>query len=232
MSVHQYKHEEVVILTIISIAIIITGLILNILVLLGYLCSRSMRQKPSSIFLVSMTFGQLLTVSVVIPLQLATQVLKPSLAANGGALCTFIGSMTYAPYVAISETVLCTTVDRYLAVCFPIRYRTIITRRRAFAVVSFTWVHTVITAIITVPFGFKVEYNPRVGACAINFENRLLEGAMSAVAYAVIPFSIIVALSWKMIRHFRRHNRIMIGNTITFQQEDDRNNRDPAREGL
>ena len=114
---HEYSTEEVAVLSTISVAIIATSLVLNILILLEYVCSRSTREKPSSILLVSMGFCQLATSSVVIPYQVVFQVIKPELAANGGASCIAPGSITYATYVVISETVLLMTVDRYFAVC-------------------------------------------------------------------------------------------------------------------
>ena len=51
---HEYSTEEVAVLSTISVAIIASSLVLNILVLLGFVCSRSTREKPSSILLVSM----------------------------------------------------------------------------------------------------------------------------------------------------------------------------------
>ena len=184
---HEYSTEEVAVLSTISVAIIATSLVLNILILLEYVCSRSTREKPSSILLVSMGFCQLATSSVVIPYQVVFQVIKPELAANGGASCIAPGSITYATYVVISETVLLMTVDRYFAVCLITKYRLIMTRKRILAAVLFTLIHALTIGTIGVPIGFTVQCNHRVGACAIDFENRLLQGAMAALAYGAIP---------------------------------------------
>ena len=135
---HEYSTTEPAVLSTISVAIVTISLALNALVLLGYLCSRSTREKPSSILLVSLTFCQLATTSVVIPLQVAFHVIKPKLTAKGGASCVALGSITYAPYVVISETALLMTVDRYFAVCLMMKYKLIMTRRRTFAAVLFT----------------------------------------------------------------------------------------------
>lgn len=211
-TIHQLSTEEAAAVYTISIVIAITALPLNILVLFGYLCSSLTRQKPSSILLVSMTFGQLLTASWIVPFHMVFQLIKPGLMVSEGVLCTVLGSMTYSPYVVISETALLMAVDRYCAVCRMMKYRLIMTRRRILAAVLFTWVHAFIFGTIILPFGYKVEYNHRVGTCAIDFESRLLEGAMLAVAYAVIPLFIIVVLSYKTVKHLRTHNRRLVGN--------------------
>ena len=219
-TIHQLSTQEAAAVYTISTVIAITALPLNILVLFGYLCSRSIRQKASSILLVSMTFGQLLTASWIIPFHVVFQLIKPGLTVNGGTLCTILGSMTYSPYIVISETVLLMTVDRYYAVCLMTKYKLIMTRRRIFAAILFTWVHAFIFGTIILPFGYKVEYNHRLGNCAIDFENRLLDGAMMAVAYAVIPFFIIVVLSYKTVKHLRTHNRRMAANSQAVRQSD------------
>ena len=228
---HEYSKEEVAILSTISVAIITTSLVLNILVLLGYLCSRSTREKPSSILLVSMAFCQLATASVVIPYQLVFQVIKPELAANGGASCIALGSITYSPYVVSSETVLLMTVDRYLAVCLMTKYRLIMTRKRILAAVLFTWIHALIFGTVAVPFGYTVQYNHRVGACAIDFENRLLEGVMMALPYGVIPFLIIVVLSYRTVKQLRTHNQRLAANSEDVRAPNNRNHGDRTREG-
>lgn len=228
---HEFSTTEVAVLSTISVAIVTISLALNVLVLLGYLCSRSTREKPSSILLVSMTFCQLATTSLVIPLQLVFHVIKPELAAKGGASCIAVGSITYAPYVVISETALLMTVDRYFVVCLMMKYKLIMSRRRTFAAVLFTWVNAIIMGAIVVPFGYTVQYNRRVGACAIDFENRLLEGAMMALAYGVIPFLIIIVLSYRTVKYLRTHNQRLAAITEETRGPNDRNGADRLREG-
>ena len=219
-TIDQLSTEEAAVLFTISTVIAIVALPLNILVLFGYLCSSSARQKPSSILLASMTFGHVLTGSWIIPFHMVFQMIKPGLVESGGTLCTILLPMTYSPYVAISETILLMTVDRYFAVCAMMKYRLIMTRRRTFAAVLFTWLHALVYGAIILPFGYKIEYNHRLGTCGVDFENRLLEGGMMAVVYAVIPLFIMAMLSYKTVKHLRRHNRRLVSNSETVRPPD------------
>ena len=77
-NIHEYSTTDNNLSTI-SVAIVTISPALNALVPPLYLCSRSTREKPSS---VSMTFSQLATTSVVIPLQLVFHVISLTFARN------------------------------------------------------------------------------------------------------------------------------------------------------
>ena len=145
-----FPEKEVITLTIISVLIIVVAVPANILVLFGYLTSRSTRTKPSSILLVSMTLAELLISVVVVPSQLV-EIMKPELAASGGAFCTFVSSVFYSLYITMMEILACMSVDRYLAVKSMLRYSRIITKKRVVGVVVFTWIHAVIFGSIIGP---------------------------------------------------------------------------------
>ena len=201
--VYIFPEEEVIILTIASVLIIILAVPANILVLFGYLTSGSTRTSPSNILLVSMTLAELLISVAVVPSQLV-EIMKPELAASGGAFCTFVSSVFYSLYVTMMEILACMSVDRYLAVKSMLRYSRIITKKR---VVVFTWIHAVIFGSIIGPVLIRFEYNYRVGACGMVFHDRIVILTLIAIIYCVAPFLIIVVFNYKMVMHLRHHNR-------------------------
>ena len=204
--VYFFPKEQVISLTIISALIIIVAVPANILVLFGYLTSRSTRTKPSSILLVSMTLAELLVSVVVIPSQLV-EIMKPELAANGGVFCKFVSSVFCSLYVTMTEILACMSVDRYLAVKSMLRYSTIITKKRVAGVVVFTWIHAIIYSSVIGPFALRFEYNYRVGICGIVFDDRIVMMTLMAIVYCVAPLTIIVVFNYKMVMHLRQHNR-------------------------
>ena len=204
--VYIFPEEEVIILTIASVLIIILAVPANILVLFGYLTSGSTRTSPSNILLVSMTLAELLISVAVVPSQLV-EIMKPELAASGGAFCTFVSSVFYSLYVTMMEILACMSVDRYLAVKSMLRYSRIITKKRVVGVVVFTWIHAVIFGSIIGPFLIRFEYNYRVGACGMVFHDRIVILTLIAIIYCVAPFLIIVVFNYKMVMHLRHHNR-------------------------
>ena len=206
--VEVFPKDEVISLVIISVLIIILAVPVNILVLFGYVTSRSSRARPSSILLISLTFAQLLISAVVIPSQLL-QVIENDLVANGGVLCVFVGTTFYSLYITMTETLACISVDRFLAVKSMLRYSTIITRKRVVAVVVFTWIHAVIFETFIGPFAMRIRYNNRIGACGVVFDDMIFLISMLTL-YCVTPFAIIIVFNCKMAKHLWRHNRRIV----------------------
>lgn len=228
--VHVYTKDEVTFLSMFSIFHIIIAVPANFLVLVGYVTSRPIRAKPSSILLASLTVADLLTSALVMPLQLALHVLHPSMAANRGPLCSFVGSVTYSFYIVITETLVCISVDRFYAVRFMLRYQSIMTRKRVAVMIAFIWLHSTIFVLIIGPFAIEVDYNPRLGICGIIFDDRMKMLILIALVYAIIPFVIVVIFNYKMAMCLWRHNRRMT-TTGAIHPTDERNGRTRRREG-
>ena len=222
-----FPKDEFISLVIISVLIIILAVPVNILVLFGYVSSRSSRARPSTILLISLIFAQLLISAVVIPSQLL-QVIENDLVANGGVLCVFVGTTFYSLYITMTETLACISVDRFLAVKSMLRYSTIITRKRVVAVVVFTWIHAVIFETVIGPFVIQIEHNDRLGACGIVFDDRVVLLILMLAVYGVIPFGVIIVFNCKMAKHLWGHNR-RIGQRPEGQSIDEKRNR--ARKG-
>ena len=226
--VYFFPKEQVISLTITSVLIIIVAVPANILVLFGYLTSRSTRTKPSSILLVSMTLAELLISAVVVPFQLV-EIRKPELPANNRTLCTFVYSVHVSFYITFMEVLACMSVDRYLAVKSMLRYSRIMTKKRVIGLVVFTWIHAVIFGSTIGPFLIRFEYNNRIGACGIVFDDRIVMLTLMAIVYSLAPLVIIVVFNYKMVTHLRQHNRRILHQSQDHSIDTRRNN---ARQGM
>lgn len=228
--VDVYTKDEVTFLSIFSISLIIIAVPANFLVLAGYVTSRPIRTKSSSILLASLTVADLFASALVIPFQLVFQVLHPSMAANRGPLCSFVGSVTYSFYIVITQTLVCMSVDRFYAIRFALRYQSIMTRKRVAVMIVFTWLHSIIFVLLLGPFAVEVDYNPRLGICGIIFDDRMAKLILMALVYIIIPFVIMVIFNCKMALYLRRHNRRMM-TTGGIHPIYERNGRTKTREG-
>ena len=184
VNVFPKEFEEVITLTITSIFIIIVALApANILVLFGYLTSRSTRTKPSSILLVSMTIDSV----VVVPSQLV-EIVKPELAANGGAFCTFVFSVFCPLYVTMEEILTYMSVDRYLAIKSMLRYSRIMTKNVWLVLLCLHgYKQSSLVQPLVGPFLIRFHYIYRFGGCGIAFGDRVVMLTFIAIVYCVIP---------------------------------------------
>ena len=129
----------------------------------------------------------------------------------------------------MTETLACISVDRFLAVKSMLRYSTIITRKRVVAVVVSTWIHAALFLTVIGPFVIQIEYNNRLGACGVVYDDRTVLLILILAIYGLIPFGIIIVSNCKMAKHLWRHNRRIVQRPER-QSIDEKRNR--GRQGI
>ena len=203
---HVYSKEEVSTLVAVSIFILTLSVPANILVLLGYLTSQSARKKPSNLLLVNMTFSELLTALILIPLQLVVHITNPTLAKDDGVLCQVTGVLTYPFYIVTVATMVCISIDRFYAICAPLKYKSTMTGKCIALMIIYTWIHATLFSLI---FGFAIGigYNELSAACSIAWNDHLGVSVFVAATHIVLPFVLLTALNWNLVTSLRKQNR-------------------------
>ncbi|KAF7645177.1 hypothetical protein LDENG_00208680, partial [Lucifuga dentata] len=116
--------------------------------------------------------------------------------------CWFLGDLMCAVYFFLAYMVTFTSagimvfisVDRYVAICDPLRYPTKITQKRLKICVCLGWLFSV-TAYVLLLKDNMIEpgkYNSCIGECVIvlNF----IEGVFDMLLYFIIPVTVIIVL--------------------------------------
>ena len=208
-SVNVYSNQEATVLVTLMGIILVLAVPANILVLLGYLTSSSARKKPSNFLLINMTFSELLTTLIVIPLQLVVHVTNSNLARNGGTWCTLIGVLTYPFYIVTVATMLCISIDRLYAIRAPLQYKTKMTGRRIGLMITYTWFHA---AVFSFLFGFiiGVGYNKLSASCGIRWDDHVVISVFVAATHILLPFAMLFFLNWNLVASLRKQNRTFI----------------------
>lgn len=216
--VHVYSTEELSALIFASTFILVLSVPANIVVLLGYLTSPSARRKPSNHLLINMTFSELLTTVIVIPLQLAVHCINPSLARDGGTWCTLVGILTYPFYIVTVATMVCISIDRFYAVCAPLKYRSKMSARCIALMIVYTWSHA---AVFSLVFGLVigVGYNKLSAVCSIVWDDHLGVSVFVALTHIVLPFVLLTVFNWNLLSSLRKQNRNLrnqLGRELTI----------------
>ncbi|KAJ8391805.1 hypothetical protein AAFF_G00085770, partial [Aldrovandia affinis] len=120
--------------------IIVVSLLSNVLVLICFLYSPEIRKQAPALFVLNLTFCNLLLSVSNMPLTLAGLVGKGNPGGEGfcrvvGFLDTFLTTNSMLSMAALS-------VDRWIAVVFPLSYRARMRRRDAAAVLCYSWAHS------------------------------------------------------------------------------------------
>ncbi|XP_022102732.1 adenosine receptor A2a-like [Acanthaster planci] len=110
-------------------------------------------------FVLSLAAVDLLTALMIMPLQSYHSAVDLY---TDGALCVCINILAVMAAMTSLLSLVCVTVDRYLAISRPLRYVTLVTSRRALCVLAFLWFYSVgLGLLILIPDEVNVE--PPVG---------------------------------------------------------------------
>ncbi|XP_061763572.1 G-protein coupled receptor 26-like [Nerophis ophidion] len=130
---------EVVVFALVLV-IIVVSLLSNVLVLVCFLYSPEIRKQAPGLFSLNLTFCNLLLTVANMPLTLAALVGRAQ--PGGDALCqaagfleTFLSTNSMLSMAALS-------IDRWVAVVFPLRYHSKVRHKDAALVLGYTWAHS------------------------------------------------------------------------------------------
>ncbi|XP_013862480.1 G-protein coupled receptor 26 isoform X2 [Austrofundulus limnaeus] len=130
-----------VILSLLVVVIIIVSLLSNVLVLICFAYNPEIRKQVPCLFNLNLTFCNLLLTVSNMPLTLAGLVREAQPAGDGfcrllGFLETFLSTNSMLSMAALS-------IDRWIAVVFPLRYHSKMRHKDAALVLGYTWAHSV-----------------------------------------------------------------------------------------
>ncbi|TDG97889.1 hypothetical protein EPR50_G00212750 [Perca flavescens] len=129
-----------VILSVLVVVIILVSLLSNVLVLICFLYNPEIRKQVPGLFNLNLTFCNLLLTVSNMPLTLVGLVSKAQPGGDGfcqivGFLETFLSTNSMLSMAALS-------IDRWIAVVFPLRYHSKMRHKDAAFVLGYTWAHS------------------------------------------------------------------------------------------
>lgn len=140
----QLSSASVVILSMISTLASISGTLGNALVMIAVFKFQNLRSAPDYI-ISSLAFSDFIVCSVYLPLMVHRIVTGDS---KHGIARQVIG---FTSLTASVTNMLVVTVDRLIAIRFPLKYITIMTFKRILSVIDFVWLVSLISGTLYVP---------------------------------------------------------------------------------
>ncbi|XP_070690331.1 adrenoceptor alpha 1Aa [Pempheris klunzingeri] len=167
---------------------IVFGIVGNILVILSVVCHRHLR-TVTHYLIVNLAVADLLLSSTVLPFSAILEIVDRWM--FGRAFCNVWAAVDVLCCTASIMSLCVISVDRYIGVSYPLRYPTIMTKRRALLAVMLLWVLSVIISIGPL-FGWKEPAPEDESICKITEEPGY--AIFSAVGSFYLPLAIILAM--------------------------------------
>uniref|UniRef100_UPI003AAB3ADA trace amine-associated receptor 13c-like n=1 Tax=Centroberyx gerrardi TaxID=166262 RepID=UPI003AAB3ADA len=183
-------HSEAMLLYILLSSISLFTVALNLLVIISVSHYRQLH-TPTNLLLLSLAVSDLLAGLLLIP----TEILL-------GGSCWFLGDLMcalsfFAVFTIISVSVgnvVLISVDRYVAICDPLRYPTKVTQRRVKICVCLCWICSFFygSLILNDHLREPGRYNSCVGECVVVVN--YIAGAVELVFTFIVPITVIIVL--------------------------------------
>ncbi|XP_026222765.1 trace amine-associated receptor 13c-like [Anabas testudineus] len=184
---HTRPHSEALLIYIVLSSVSLLTVFLNLLVIISISHFRQLH-TPTNLLLLSLGVSDFLVGLLVMPFQIL--LIEPCWLL-GDLICVMFYCL---PFITVNTSVVnmvLISVDRYVAICDPLRYPSKITQKRIKVSVLLCWLYCVIYSFLFLLDNLRQpgKYNSCYGECVIN-----IIGAVDIVLGFILPISSIIIL--------------------------------------
>ncbi|XP_026223298.1 trace amine-associated receptor 13c-like [Anabas testudineus] len=203
---HVRPHSESMFIYTLLSSISLLTVFLNLLVIISISHFRQLH-TPTNLLLLSLAVSDFLVGLIVMPFQILLA--EP---------CWFLGDLVcalyhFVPFITVCASVvnmLLISVDRYVAICDPLRYSAKITVNRVRISVLLCWIYSVFYSFMFLSDNLKQpgRYNSCYGECGINIiiTVDLVFGFIIPISSIIILYIKVFVVAVSQARSMRSHN--------------------------
>uniref|UniRef100_A0A3Q3R1D0 G-protein coupled receptors family 1 profile domain-containing protein n=1 Tax=Monopterus albus TaxID=43700 RepID=A0A3Q3R1D0_MONAL len=184
---HTRPHMETMLMYIVLSSVSLLTVSLNLLVIISISHFRQLH-TPTNLLLLSLAVADFLIGLFVIPIQI---LLTEPCWFLGDLVCVLFYFLPCFTLLASILNMVLISVDRYVAICDPLRYPITITQKRVQIFVLLCWIYAVFYSFMILYDNLKQpgRYNSCYGECVVN-----INGAVDMVLFFILPITAIIIL--------------------------------------
>ncbi|KAK2823764.1 hypothetical protein Q7C36_020364 [Tachysurus vachellii] len=200
-SVYDVNLPKVVTMVVVFMFFLLFGVMGNVLVIMSVVCHQHLR-SVTHCFIANLAVADLLLSSVVVPLSASSEALGRWVL--GRALCGVWASLDVLCSTASIFNLCVISVDRWLAVTYPLRYLSLATSKRAVGAMVAVWVASAGISVGPL-FGWREPMPDDESVCSVNEDPGYAIFSASCSFY--IPLAVILIMYCKVYMVARRKAR-------------------------
>ncbi|NWT87804.1 GPR26 protein, partial [Lanius ludovicianus] len=151
-------------LAFVVVVLMLVALLANVLVLMCFLYSSDIRKQVPGLFILNLTFCNLLMAVSSMPLTLAGIIYKSQPA--GDQVCHVVGFLETFLTTNSMLSMAALSIDRWIAVVFPLSYHSKMRYRDAALILSYTWLHSASFPIVAASLSW-VGFHHLYASCTL-----------------------------------------------------------------
>ncbi|KFV79056.1 G-protein coupled receptor 26 [Struthio camelus australis] len=151
-------------LAFVVVVLILVSLLSNVLVLICFLYSADIRKQVPGLFILNLTLCNLLMTVSNMPLTLAGIIYKSQ--PGGDQVCHTVGFLETFLTTNSMLSMAALSIDRWIAVVFPLSYHSKMRYRDAALILSYTWLHSVSFPIVAASLSW-VGFHHLYASCTL-----------------------------------------------------------------
>ena len=147
----SYRSIPFLVFTILELVIGLTG---NLLIIITFIGRRELRRKPSDLLILNLALADIGSLTTYLPWHLAA--LLTANIYNGRKI--FISLATMNLFIS-SMGILAIAIDRFIAVVYPLHYKSFMTRKRTWIMIAVSWIAGFILVGVTHTLSLYFEFH-------------------------------------------------------------------------
>nr|XP_021328792.1 G-protein coupled receptor 26 [Danio rerio]XP_693338.2 G-protein coupled receptor 26 [Danio rerio] len=157
-------HTAELALSFLLILIIVVSVLSNVLVLICFLYNAEIRKQVPGLFILNLTFCNLLLSASSMPLTLFGVLSNAH--PGGHVFCQVVGFLDTFLTTNSMLSMAALSIDRWVAVVFPLSYHSRIRHRDAVIALAYTWVHSLSFSVVAACLSW-VGYHQQYASCTL-----------------------------------------------------------------
>lgn len=212
-------HTAELALSLLIVVIIVVSLLSNVLVLICFLYSAEIRKQVPGLFILNLTFCNLLLSASSMPLTLLG--VLSNVHPGGQIFCQVVGFLDTFLTTNSMLSMAALSIDRWVAVVFPLSYHSRIRHRDAVIALAYTWVHSLSFSVVAACLSW-VGYHQLYASCtlcngrAVNAKTQFTIYTMVLHSLTFLLVSVVLCVTYlKVLKVARFHCKRI--DVITMQ---------------